>query len=372
MANIKEKSDNSKDLELLDTMIYEGADKYSAENNPKHQQRLNKFGHYKARNQALAEYGKLQLDENIYKRLYNCRNYLLFLNYYLLQEIKLKRTESCGIHLMCPVCGIERASRAVRIYEEKCKEILRMNPTLRLYYCVLTVKNGENLAERFEHLLKAVKTLIHRRQKAVSAKRTSSKKDAYALNSVFAEVIAGAYSFEAVKGKNSKLWHPHINLLLISEKAIRQNKLSAEWKAITKDSKIVYCERTPDVKQSFIEIFKYALKFSDLGFWDNLTAYETLKGRRLMGSFGEFRGLEIPEEESEEARYQDEPYIELFYQYLSDKKNYQPYERWNSFQKKAKEEATSTFEVDSVRDYGEREEIYRGFEGDKKEASKEE
>jgi hypothetical protein len=51
-----------------------------------------------------------------------------------------------------------------------------------------------------------------------------------------------------------------------------------------------------------------------MAFDDNFLAWQTLRGRRLMGSFGEFRGLDI-EKEDTELGLKDEPYLELFYRY---------------------------------------------------------
>jgi hypothetical protein len=71
----------------------------------------------------------------------------------------------------------------------------------------------------------------------------------------------------------------------------------------------------------FLLRFKYALKFSDMEFDDNFTAWDILKGRRLMGTFGDFRGLDIEREDTEIA-LKDEPYIELFYKYQSESQKY--------------------------------------------------
>jgi len=64
----------------------------------------------------------------------------------------------------------------------------------------------------------------------------------------------------------------------------------------------------------FVEVFKYALKFSDLSPQENLAAYLTLKGRRLTGSFGLFWGVEVPENMTDDL-LDDLPYIEFFYRY---------------------------------------------------------
>ena len=187
---------------------------------------------------------------------------------------------------------------------------------------MLTVKNGTDLSERFEHLKKSLKKLIERRREADKAKR-GKKSSNYALSSVFANVSAGDYSIEVKKGENSKEWHPHANLLLLSEDRIIESQIKAEWKSITKDSKIAYCQvKDDDDKTVFVEIFKYALKFSDMEFDDNFTAWEILKGRNLMGTFGEFRGLDVEKEDTKIA-LKDEPYIELFYKYQRDSNKYE-------------------------------------------------
>jgi hypothetical protein len=212
------------------------------------------------------------------------------------------------------MCAIRRAARAVMKYEERTLELLNRNPRLRLYYVVLTVKNVERLDIGFDHLERSMRLLIARRREAISYAKTGRKQFAYAANSVFAAVSAGAYSFEVKRGENSGLWHPHSNILLLTEKPISISALSDEWKRVTQDSHVVYCEQQPDVKKSFVEIFKYALKFSDMQFSDNYHAWETLRGRRLTGSFGEFRGLQIPEND-EDNETNLLAYEELFYRF---------------------------------------------------------
>ena len=253
--------------------------------------------------------------------MHNCYDYLLFRDYVNLKKVKLRATQSCQVHLLCPMCAIVRAAKQVQLYEDKVKELKRKNPKLSIYYVVLTVKNGIDLSERYEHLKSSLKILTSRRQDAIIAKSGKKSKN-YALNSVFANVSAGAYSIEIKRGENSKEWHPHANLLLLSEDRIFESKIKAEWKSITKDSKITYCQvKDDDDKTVFVEIFKYALKFSEMEFDDNFTAWDTLKGCHLMGSFGHFRGLDIEKEDTEVA-LKDEPYIELFYKYQAESQKY--------------------------------------------------
>ena len=289
----------------------------------KHEKRLNRLSAHKKRTRSISEYLKNndKIEENFFKRLDSCYDYLLFRDYTNLNKIKLAATHCCRVHLLCPMCAIVRAAKQVQLYEAKFKELKKENPKLSIYYVVLTVKNGTDLSERYNHLQESLKKLIERRREAQKAKN-GKKSSNYALNSVFANVSAGAYSIEVKKGENSKEWHPHANLLLLSEDRIFESKIKAEWKSITKDSKITYCQvKDDDDKTVFVEIFKYALKFSEMEFDDNFTAWDTLKGRRLMGTFGDFRGLDIEKEDTEIA-LKDEPYIELFYKYQSESQKY--------------------------------------------------
>ena len=79
----------------------------------------------------------------------------------------------------------------------------------------------------------------------------------------------------------------------------------------------VHCWCAPYVREidGFLETFKYALKFSDLELSDNLHAYKTLKGKRLINSFGALRGVEVPEELTDDDLDDDLPYMLMLYTY---------------------------------------------------------
>jgi hypothetical protein len=313
------------DIPLLDS---ESDNSEFSDNKFLHEKRLNRLSVHKKRTKSISEYlkSKDKIEENFFKKLDSCYDYLLFKDYINLKKIRLGATHSCQVHLLCPMCAIVRAAKQVQLYEAKFKELKKRNPMLSIYYVVLTVKNGTDLLERYEHLKNSLKILTSRRQDAIIAKSGKKSKN-YALNSVFANVSAGAYSIEIKKGKNSKEWHPHANLLLLSEDFIIESEIKSEWKSITKDSKIAYCEvKNDDDKTVFVEIFKYALKFSEMEFDDNFTAWDTLKGCRLMGTFGDFRSLNIDKEDTEIA-LKDEPYIELFYKYQIESQKYKLYRK---------------------------------------------
>ena len=103
----------------------------------------------------------------------------------------------------------------------------------------------------------------------------------------------------------------------------KNSKLSKDWKRITGDSFIVDIRPiTGDPVEGFIEVFKYALKFSDLTPSQTVEAFSYLQGNRLQGSFGSFRGVEVPDDLNEES-LDDLPYIELIYGYLNRQFNLQ-------------------------------------------------
>jgi plasmid rolling circle replication initiator protein Rep len=287
----------------------------------KHKKRVLSLGAHKRRTRAMVDFLKIHshdLNFSQIDRYTHCHDYLLFRHYPVLQKTKLHDARHCNIHLLCPMCAIRRAAKQVMNYDKKCQALVAANPNLRLYYAVLTVKNMENLEQGFEHLETSMRLLVQRRREALSYAK-GQKKFAYAAKSIFANVSAGAYSFEFKRGKASGLWHPHVNLLLLTEKPVSARKMSAEWLGITKDSHVAYCKKAHESKQSFVEIFKYALKFSDMEFVDNYHAWETLRKRRLCGSFGDFRGLDVSDTDKEldEGTLQD--FIELFYRFKDSK-----------------------------------------------------
>jgi len=248
------------------------------------------------------------------EKLRTCHSWLNVRHYLESNEFRLHRTVSCDTHLVCPLCAIRRSARQVRKYWERFELIRAGHGALRLYYVVLTVKNGPDLAERFRHLQKAVKTFLQRRRDAQKA-RKGSRANAYALNSCFADVVGGTYSFEVKRGAGSDEWHPHINLLLLVDGELDARALSAEWESITGDSKIVHCSEKEAGAFPFVEVFKYALKFSEMTLADNYEAYRTLKGKKLLGSFGAFRGVKVLAGDEEEAL--DEPYFDYIFRYLN-------------------------------------------------------
>lgn len=193
----------------------------------------------------------------------------------------------------------------VKSYLDRLQVIAAERPTLKAYLVTLTVKDGPDLAERFQHLQRSVQ-FLH---------RTRSRDRQY---TEACKAEGAVWSYEFKRGSGSGLWHPHMHAVWLCEEKPDARALSEQWKAITGDSFIV--DVTPfhnqdDVVGGFLEVFKYAVKFSDMPLEDNWHGYETLAGKRLIASFGLFRGVDVPEDLTDE-QLDDLPYIEHLYKFV--------------------------------------------------------
>lgn len=252
--------------------------------------------------------------------LANCSTQLHFKRYFTLDPPKtvLEGHRACCQHLRCPHCAIRREIKNVQKFEAKYQEIKKQRPGALLYYCVFTILNRPDLHGAYEHLQGCARLLINRRRDALKIINGKRRGDC-ALQSEFSKVVAGAYSIEIKRGTGSGDWHPHINFLLVTDgEILDKDQLTAEWERVTGDSFMLSCEpKKGDDIGAFIEIFKYAVKFSDMTPADNHHAATLLAKRRLLGSFGEFYGLKITEDPAKapELDLTDLPYVDMFYSF---------------------------------------------------------
>ncbi len=280
--------------------------------------RLDRYSKAHRRALAMSDYAtktaansvsKLHQDEvrKLAQRLQSCGEYLLFRDYYTVGKVRLHAARFCKKHLLCPLCAIRRGAKMVKAYLDRLEVIKAERSNLKAYLVTLTVKNGPDLLERFNHLYRSVarlhKTRTGQRQHSEACKASGA-----------------VWSYEFKRGSNSGEWHPHVHAVWLCDEAPDARQLSKEWNAITGDSFIV--DVTPfhdqeDVVSGFLEVFKYAVKFSDLPMADNWHGYQVLSGKRLIASFGAFRGVEIPENLTDEP-LDELPYIEHLYRYFTD------------------------------------------------------
>ena len=126
------------------------------------------------------------------------------------------------------------------------------------------------------------------------------------------------WSYEIKRGQGSGLWHPHLHMIALAEVEPDAEMLSREWHEITGDSFIVDVRpiSQDDPVSGFIEVFKYAVKFSDQEPADTVHAWTQLKGKRLLASSGCFRGVDIPEELTDDASdVVGLPFMDMLYRY---------------------------------------------------------
>lgn len=248
-----------------------------------------------------------------YQRILECGDWLKYRDYYTGPGLKLHSANFCMNTLVCSLCAIRRASRNMAAYLERFQVLQAAHPTLRPYLVTLTVRNGPDLAERMAHLTDSLK-LLHRR-------RSDNKSQ-----SLMREVAGGVYSIELTN--TGKEWHPHVHAIWLAEEQPDMYALRTEWEQITGDS--FMCDVRPIVALAdvpadidphaggFAEVFKYALKPSELGPQMMVKAYPVLKGKRLLASFGLFRGVQVPASLGDDLTgLEDLPYFELLFRYTA-------------------------------------------------------
>jgi hypothetical protein len=120
------------------------------------------------------------------------------------------------------------------------------------------------------------------------------------------------WSYEVKRGQNSGEWHPHLHMIALAEVEPSQERLSRSG-TTSRDSFVVDVRPiVGDPAEGFMEVFKYAVKFSDQPPADTWHAYSGLEGetaswlsRLLPWRRGAGRANDEP--------LDDLPYVELFY-----------------------------------------------------------
>ena len=245
-------------------------------------------------------------NKRLVAELESCASYLVFKNYYTINEVRLHAMKSCRKHLLCPFCAMRRGAKYLQAYLDRLAVVTAQNPRLRAYFVTVTIKNTESLEQGYTHLRNAMRKMMKQRSNALRGQKQVE----------FAKALGAVHSIEFKRGSGSGLWHPHAHMIWLCEIPPDAHKLSQEWLSLTGDSYIVdvrecYGETLVD---AFMEVFKYALKFTALPFADNWLAYQTLKGKRLIDSFGCLKGVEVPEKLTDDDL--DEPYLLMLYRFI--------------------------------------------------------
>ena len=253
-------------------------------------------------------------------KLSRCGSHLTFRHYFTLDQLRLSEAFFCQQAKLCPLCAVRRGAKMLRRYTERVLLVLAERPELRMFLTTFTVKNGPDLSERMRHLTGALGQLTHRRRLHWSSGQRYTEACA---------AIGSVGSFEIKRGDGSDQWHPHFHDAWMCDTEPDEDALRDEWRELTGDSHIVNV--TPfhyvrdgqhatagNVARDFCEVFKYALKFSELELADNWHAAQQLHGARLVRSFGALFGVKVPEDLTDDPLDDDDlPYVELFYRFVN-------------------------------------------------------
>lgn len=249
--------------------------------------------------------------ERLHSELTQCASYLVFNEYYTVDQLKLIKAHTCKKHLLCPFCAMRRSIKYVKKNTPKIHQVLTDNPSLIPVMITLTIKNTPDLASGFNALRRAEKRLKQSGRDAAKGKGVSE----------YAKVKGSLAAYEFTK-KDEGDWHPHIHILALADSYIDQKALSDQWLALTGDSFIVDIRKIRgilnsgglDIASAMMEVCKYSLKFHDMTLEDTWTAYNVLRGKRLVNPSGLLRGVEMPDDLLDDP-LEGLPFIERHYRF---------------------------------------------------------
>lgn len=178
----------------------------------------------------------------------------------------------------CLPCASARAARIMRKLTAKLAG-------QRFHFVTLTLKHSsEPLSQQISRLLRHFKAL----------RNTKGWK---------ARVHGGAFTLELKRNAAGTEWHPHLHILHTG-KLYDGRLLSVAWKKITGDSFICDSRTITNQQEGIRYVAKYASKPFDGSILREAEALDecitALRGRRLCGAFGDWRGWEL-EGEIEDA-----------------------------------------------------------------------
>lgn len=128
------------------------------------------------------------------------------------QVLSVSAANFCKQHVICPICADRSQSRRRARYNEPIKqqaELVKQGKRYA-YFITYTVNDGEDLAERLEHLKESKKSFRKMGQKR---KNKRSRGEAGKYKSAISTI-------EIKRGSNSNLWHVHSHDLVFTDKPL--------------------------------------------------------------------------------------------------------------------------------------------------------
>lgn len=247
-----------------------------------------------------------------FRLLKDCGQYLIFRNYLKSKRSRLIGACSCKMHLLCAFCASRRGVKNAMAYKEKVDFLMASNPDQDLMFLTFTVKNQEDLMTVFSHIRNSMQRLLKNRNEQARVNRRGT------LETEMAKLSGGVFAYEFKRGSGQNLWHPHIHMLALKPKNafIDIQALKDEWLAITEDSTNINIGYCTSEGEPFLEVFAYALKFSEMSHPDRWFAAQLLRRERLISSFGDLRGIDIGDDVTDDILVSDEPYVDVLFKWF--------------------------------------------------------
>lgn len=250
----------------------------------------------------------------VFRLLQDCGQYLIIRNYLVSKRSRMIGACSCKQHLLCAFCASRRGVKNAVAYKEKVDHLANVTPGQDLMFITFSVKNGDDFLERYKHLAENMRKLLARRNQNINGN--------VKYKTEMAKLIGGVFAYEFKRGSGLNLWHPHIHMLAhkAGSSKIDIQKLKEEWLNLTGDSSVINIEYADD--GAFLEVFAYALKFSEMSHPDRWFASQQLKGDRLISSFGSFRGVDLGDDVTDDILTTEEPFVDLLFRWNASRCSY--------------------------------------------------
>lgn len=245
------------------------------------------------------------------QRITECCNLVSFRRYLETGDVQLISANFCKYDRICIACATKRAMRMIKKFSQGIEKGRLYNK--KWYYIVLTISHTKR--DKLESLMNRLKLYKNRLARAYrNSKRNHQKKKS------FFSIFDGMVISIEIAHKGDNWWHPHINILACCDKDIPieygkfarwdiNQQLLQERKDITDGTSYIHNIRPIEVKRDHFsrsgigEVFKYAIKFSDLSMEQlaEVMAIQYIHQYRFFATYGIFRGWKIEEKEKQQG-----------------------------------------------------------------------
>lgn len=270
---------------------------------------LNRLTEHRTRQAPLVSYVEPR-DTVMGNKLRHCGSWLHLREWLQSGESRVMNANFCKATLLCRSCAARRAGKLIEGYGPKVEALTAQRPSLVPAMVTLTVKNGEDLKERYEHLKASWKRMTAAQRKADSnpVKNTPIE---------WNKVQGAVRSIEITRGKGG--WHPHIHAYCLLDQYINPFHLSAEWERFTGDSYVVDVRECKNgILPALCEVLKYTTKFSELDPSESWEIHSKLAGSRFIDPSGILRGVKTGDLDSDDISGLEGPYRDFIATWLGN------------------------------------------------------